>query len=178
MRDACLVEGNQVERRRRLVNDLCEMVGADSAEWVQSSSSDRVPKARFELRVRCQPLGELLFARRDGPAFTVRENRLVRWIAAEFPWGGDRGLASGPRFTRRERLVIDLLLQSHGRKEIAKRLGISVNTVQGYIKDIYRRYGVHSHAELLRVYFQSRGGEGFALGSPDGQSQDPLADVV
>ena len=58
-----------------------------------------------------------------------------------------------------ELVELDLLLQSYGRKEIAKRLGISVNTVQGYIKAIYLNFGVHSHAELLRHYFQTRGTE-------------------
>lgn len=158
MRDACLVPGGHEDKRRHLVADLGTLLRADVAEWVETSEKDRMPRAAVELRIRCH-VGELLLSRRDGPPFSEREASLARWIAGEFPWQPEGIPAVRSGFTRRERLVIDLLLQSHSRKEIAKRLGITVNTVQGYIKEIYRRFGVHSHAELLRHYFQTRGNE-------------------
>jgi DNA-binding CsgD family transcriptional regulator len=165
MRDACLLPGGHEDKRRHLVAGLGTLLNADVAEWVETSQKDRVPRALVELRIRCQPVGELLFTRREGPPFSEREARLARWIACEFPWQPEGVPSVKSGFTRRERLVIDLLLQSHSRKEIAKRLGITVNTVQGYIKEIYRRFGVHSHAELLRHYFQTRGSESFYQGS-------------
>jgi DNA-binding CsgD family transcriptional regulator len=178
MRDACLLPSGHEDKRRHLVAGLGTLMGADVAEWVETSEKDRVPRAEVELRVPCQPVGELLFSRRGGPPFSERETRLARWIAAEFPWQpeGTGTVKSG--FTRRERLVIDLLLQSHSRKEIAKRLGITVNTVQGYIKEIYRRFGVHSHAELLRHYFQSRGRESLLSGNAAMLPLDRVAGVV
>jgi Response regulator containing a CheY-like receiver domain and an HTH DNA-binding domain len=157
MREACLLPGGHEDKRRHLVAGLRDLLNADVAEWVESTGKDRVPRAMVELRVRCHPVGELLFSRRSGPPFTERDARLARWIAGEFPWQPEETSHVRSGFTRRERLVIDLLLQSHSRKEIAQRLGITVNTVQGYIKEIYRRFGVHSHAELLRYYFQTRG---------------------
>ena len=177
MRDACLMPGGHEDKRRHLVAGLGALLGADVAEWVETSRNDRLTPALVELRIRCQ-VGELLLSRRDGPPFSEREARMARWMAGEFPWQpeGVQPVRSG--FTRRERLVIDLLLQSHSRKEIAKRLGITVNTVQGYIKEIYRRFGVHSHAELLRYYFQTRGNESIfadAVGSPPmGQVADAV----
>ena len=166
MREACLLPGAHEDKRRHLVAGLGALMDADVAEWVETSEKDRMPKAEVELRVRCQPSGELLFSRRDCRPFSDREARLARWIAGEFPWKPEGvTVAAKSGFTRRERLVIDLLLQSHSRKEIAKRLGITVNTVQGYIKEIYRTFGVHSHAELLRHYFQARGNESFFQGS-------------
>jgi DNA-binding CsgD family transcriptional regulator len=161
-----------------LVTGLGTLMGADVAEWVETSEKDRLPRAEVELRVHCQPVGELLFSRRDGEPFTEREARLARWIAGEFPWQPEGAVPAKSGFTRRERLVIDLLLQSHSRKEIAKRLGITVNTVQGYIKEIYRTFGVHSHAELLRHYFQARGNESFFQGSTPPRPLDRVVEAV
>jgi len=178
MREACLLPGPHEDKRRHLVAGLGALMGADIAEWVETIEKDRMPRAEVEFRVRCQPMGELLFSRRDGQPFGEREARLARWIAGEFPWKPEGAVTAKSGFSRRERLVIDLLLQSHSRKEIAKRLGITVNTVQGYIKEIYRTFGVHSHAELLRNYFQARGGESFFQGSTPPQRLVPVVEVV
>lgn len=159
MRDACLLSGSHEEKRRFAVARLGSLIGADFAEWAESSRRDRMPPAKSELRVHCQPDGELLFTRNVSLPFTERDERLTRWLAAEFPWRSGPALRSQKGLARRERHILDLLLQSYGRKEIAKRLGISLNTVQGYIKTIYLHFGVHSHAELLRQYFQTRGDE-------------------
>lgn len=157
MRDACLLTGSHEDKRRQLVAGLGSLIGADFVEWVEDSSRGRVPRAEVEMRVRCQPIGELVFSRRSIKPFSERELSLARWMAAEFPWAPAPVFDSSGGLSRRERLILDLLLQSYGRKEIAKRLGISANTVQGYIKNIYRHFDVHSHAELLRHYFQTRG---------------------
>jgi DNA-binding CsgD family transcriptional regulator len=177
MRDACLVPGAHEDKRRHLVAGLGALLAADVAEWVEMSEKGRMPSAAVELRIRC-PMGELLLSRRDGPPFSEREARMARWIAGEFPWQPEGVPVVKSGFTRRERLVIDLLLQSHSRKEIAKRLGITVNTVQGYIKEIYRRFGVHSHAELLRHYFQTRGNASFLQDGAGARVLEPVADAV
>jgi DNA-binding CsgD family transcriptional regulator len=177
MRDACLVSGGHEEKRRHLVAGLGSLLGADVAEWVETTRNDRLTPALVELRIRC-PVGELLLSRRDGPPFSEREARMARWIAGEFPWQPEGVSPVRSGFTRRERLVIDLLLQSHSRKEIAKRLGITVNTVQGYIKEIYRRFGVHSHAELLRHYFQTRGNAPVFPEPVSPRTMEQVADAV
>lgn len=159
MRDACLLSGSHEEKRRFAVARLGSLIGADFAEWAEYSRRDRMPQAKSELRVHCQPGGELLFTRNASRPFSERDERLTRWLAAEFPWRSGPAFKSQKGLARRERHILDLLLQSYGRKEIAKRLGISLNTVQGYIKKIYLHFGVHSHAELLRQYFQTRGDE-------------------
>lgn len=158
MRDACSLSGPHEDKRRVLVAGLGALIGADCAEWVEAKGG-RTSRAKSELRVRCQPVGELLFSRHSRQPFSERDARLAHWMAAEFPWTPSPSFNAHSGLTRRERLILDLLLQSYGRKEIAKRLGISVNTVQGYIKAIYLNFRVHSHAELLRHYFQTRGTE-------------------
>ncbi|WP_071797448.1 response regulator [Natronohydrobacter thiooxidans] len=49
--------------------------------------------------------------------------------------------------TGREREVLGLIGRGLRNGEVAETLGISVNTVAGYIKDIYRKLGISSRAE-------------------------------
>ena len=64
-----------------------------------------------------------------------------------------------PTLSAQMRLVLEMLLQSYSRKFIADHMGISIHTVSGYIKEIYRHFLVHSHAELLRRFFHGDGGD-------------------
>jgi DNA-binding NarL/FixJ family response regulator len=68
-------------------------------------------------------------------------------------------LGSGDRkadgLTPRERDVLDLLAQGFAYKEIARRLGLSGETVNSYVKTIYRKLNVHSAVEAARF---ARGG--------------------
>ncbi|MFC5049192.1 helix-turn-helix transcriptional regulator [Rubritalea spongiae] len=54
--------------------------------------------------------------------------------------------------TPKMKLVLKFLKEGHSRKMIAAQLGISVNTVSAYVRDIYREYDVHSHAELIKYF--------------------------
>ena len=55
--------------------------------------------------------------------------------------------------TPRERQVLDLLAKGYLYKEIAAKLGIGLQTVNGYIKSIYEKLHVHSRAEAVAKYF-------------------------
>lgn len=50
--------------------------------------------------------------------------------------------------TRRERVVLDLILQHLTDKEIAQRMGISWHTVRSHTRSILRKHGVHSRREI------------------------------
>ena len=52
----------------------------------------------------------------------------------------------------RERQVLDLLSHGHPEKQIADRLGISQHTVHTYIRRIYEKLHVHSHAQAVAKY--------------------------
>lgn len=98
-----------------------------------------------------------------GP-FLARECLIVHIMLSEVPWlheqgwPGDRGV-SVPSLSPRERLVLNLLLEGHGRKQIADHLVIAENTVSGYCKVIYRHFRVQSQAELLARFFRGDGGD-------------------
>jgi DNA-binding CsgD family transcriptional regulator len=96
------------------------------------------------------------------PEFSPREVRIAHIVLTEVPWlheqgwPEDRGV-SVPRLSRRQRLALNLLTHGQSRKEIAANMKISVNTAQGYIKDIYRIFQVNSQAELMHRFHQGNG---------------------
>jgi DNA-binding CsgD family transcriptional regulator len=53
------------------------------------------------------------------------------------------------RLSPREQETLTLLLEGLSAKVIADRLSIGVHTANGYTKSIFRRFGVHSRAELV-----------------------------
>ena len=57
------------------------------------------------------------------------------------------------QISRRQLLLgggaLQLLLGGHSEKQIAAKLSVSRHTVHVYVKDIYRRFGASSRAELL-----------------------------
>jgi DNA-binding NarL/FixJ family response regulator len=67
---------------------------------------------------------------------------------AEESTGGGPGLGS---LTQREREVIGLLVQGLPNKEIGHRLGIEVVTVALHLRSIYRKLGVASRTQAVRM---------------------------
>jgi SARP family transcriptional regulator, regulator of embCAB operon len=53
--------------------------------------------------------------------------------------------------TGREQDILTLLVSGVDLQAAAVRLGITVNTARGYVKNLYRKLGVHNQLELLAV---------------------------
>lgn len=53
--------------------------------------------------------------------------------------------------TKREQDILSLLVSGVDLQSAAVRLGITVNTARGYVKNLYRKLGVHNQLELLAV---------------------------
>lgn len=89
--------------------------------------------------------------------FTEREKKMAHIILDEVPWlhmsgwPEDRGV-SVPKLYPRQRIVLNLLLDGLGRKQIAANMKITENTVSGYTKDIYKHFKVNSHVELMHKF--------------------------
>ena len=102
--------------------------------------------------------------RNDGkPEFTDRECRIAHILLSEIPWLHQAGL--GERDGRglfhlppRQRTTLNLLMQGWTRQKVASHLGVAENTVNGYVKQIFRHFGVHSQAELITRFTQGDGG--------------------
>lgn len=60
------------------------------------------------------------------------------------------------RLTPRERAVHDLLLTGQSSKQIAEKLNLSVRTVEGYRREVFRKMEVASAADLIRKHFLAR----------------------
>jgi DNA-binding NarL/FixJ family response regulator len=60
--------------------------------------------------------------------------------------------AGDESLSERERQVLDLLSHGHPEKQIADRLGISPHTVHTYVRRIYEKLHVHSHAQAVAKY--------------------------
>lgn len=95
--------------------------------------------------------------------FSLQEFDLVELVFDEIPWL----FAERPnpnletrrfRIPGKPRMVLNLLLEGWGRKQIADRLHLSENTVAGYSRDLYRQFGVHSQVELMRHFSSGDGG--------------------
>ncbi len=63
----------------------------------------------------------------------------------------DNHLRTTNLLTRRERDILALLDRGIDLPSASERLGISVNTTRGYVKNLYRKLDVHSQVELLAV---------------------------
>ena len=106
-----------------------------------------------------------IYRRLDRPKFTTREARIAHIILTEVPWlhlqgwPDDRG-ASVPTLSTRQRLALNLLTLGHSHKQIASHMGISLHTLHGYVKNIYRHFSVRSQAELMNRFFQGNGHDG------------------
>jgi DNA-binding CsgD family transcriptional regulator len=115
-----------------------------------------------------RPLGDgalsvvTLFRKHGRPPFTPKEIQITHILLTECGWLHEQGwpedrAASIPKLYPRQRMVLNLLLQGCSRQIIAEHLGISINTVSGYVKAVYRHFDVKSHAGLMRR-FQLQGG--------------------
>jgi len=103
-----------------------------------------------------------IYRRLGAMPFTAREKQIAHLILEEVPWlhmtgwPEDRG-ATVPRLSPRQRMVLNLLLDGKGRKQIAANLEISENTVSGYCKEVYRYFSVNSQAELMHKFLAASG---------------------
>lgn len=103
--------------------------------------------------------GIALYRRYRREEFTNRETLMAHIVLTEVPWlheqgwPEDRGV-SVPTLSQRQRLTLNLLILGHSRKQIANEMKITMNTVQGYIKEVYRYFEVNSQAELMNRFFQ------------------------
>lgn len=82
-----------------------------------------------------------------------RQPRMDRWtlLVRERDEAHERR-ALRAKLSPRQGAVLDFLLTGQSEKEIAASLGLTVNTVHGYVKEIFRHLRVHSRHELMALW--------------------------
>lgn len=78
-----------------------------------------------------------------------------------------RALFGSAVLSRREKQVVDLMLQSYRLDTCAEKLGLSIETLRVHRRNIYRKLDINSHLELFSLLFACL--EIFTSGN-----QDPL----
>jgi DNA-binding CsgD family transcriptional regulator len=100
-----------------------------------------------------------LYRKSGRPHFSERESQIAHIILQEVPWlhlsgwPEDKG-ATVPSLSPQQRIVLNLLLDGLPRKEIAANMDIAENTVSGYVKEVYRHFGVNSQAGLMNKFLK------------------------
>jgi DNA-binding NarL/FixJ family response regulator len=77
---------------------------------------------------------------------------IARLVAQAFHKKPLNAAAADGELSERECQVLDLLSHGHPEKQIADRLKISPHTVHTYIRRIYEKLHVHSHAQAVAKY--------------------------
>ncbi|MBN1908105.1 MAG: helix-turn-helix transcriptional regulator [Pirellulales bacterium] len=104
----------------------------------------------------------------DQQPFNERERRLAHLLLTEADWlrtalvPPDEGVTM-QSLAPRERQTLMFLMDGHSSKQIATKMGISIHSVNDYLKTIHRHYGVSSRSELFSYFLT-------------GQNQDALRD--
>jgi len=110
-------------------------------------------------------LSQIGVYRRPGRSpFSTKDSRITHIILGEVPWLHAAALPASlgstvTRLTPRQRITLNLLLESQDRRQIAEHLGLSSHTVDGYVKDVFRFFDVHSQPALIARFQHSDGGD-------------------
>jgi DNA-binding CsgD family transcriptional regulator len=70
-----------------------------------------------------------------------------------------RNQTARPKLSPRLRQTLAALLEGDGEKQIAALFGLQRSTVHGYVRELYRHYGVRSRAELMARFVKRTPGK-------------------
>ena len=91
-------------------------------------------------------LGERKFSRRDKAFLSALHQELAPMVGRQLAAAHE---PSAMQLSPRLRQVLDCLLEGDSEKQVASRLGLSAQTVNQYVKAVYRHFRVNSRAELM-----------------------------
>jgi DNA-binding CsgD family transcriptional regulator len=105
----------------------------------------------------------LMCALGDKP-FRARDRRLVRLLHREIAPMIGRQLAatnepSASQLSQQRRQVLECLLEGDSEKQVSARLGLTRQTVNQYVKAVYRHFRVHSRAQLMARWIRFERGD-------------------
>ena len=129
-------------RRSRISVSRLERFAASSCGYLlKRSSPDEVRRAIADVRTGGAPMSAEI-ARRVVEAFHRQP----------------KPQEEAANLSKRETEILDLLTQGLANKEIADRLGLSIETVRVHLRRIYDKLHVHSRTEAAMKYRDAGGG--------------------
>ena len=93
-----------------------------------------------------------------GGGYWVPRNLLATFVDTVVTRSRSAGLAKAAEIevSRREKEVIDCLLQNLSNKEIASKLNISERTVKFHVSNLLTKFNVQRRADLILLWYQKR----------------------
>ncbi len=79
---------------------------------------------------------------------SLKEMAAHPYVCVMQPVPGVQVLVTGASLSPREKQIFRLMLEGDSRKEIANILELSEATISQYVKNLYKKLGVHSRGEL------------------------------
>ncbi len=90
-----------------------------------------------------------------GGGYCVPRELLTGFIESVLPeLYGSKSLAPEIEISRREREVLDLLLENLSNKEIAAKLFVAERTVKFHVSNLLSKFGVHRRADLIVMWMR------------------------
>lgn len=97
--------------------------------------------------------------------FSARERRIAHILLSEVDWLHTEGwpselLVEATSVLPRSHIpMLSLLVHGDSRQEIAQLLQLSIHTVNSYVKQIFRHFGVNSQIELMKLFIYGDGND-------------------
>jgi DNA-binding CsgD family transcriptional regulator len=151
-----------VRRRQDVVDDATWYASENVKRYYLANDMDHVMYA-------VEPVSEggfngVSFRRALGrPTFSRQHMDLVAMVMARAPWVlhsevNPESRVATLELSPRLRVVLGLLVKGHPCGAVADLLGLSPNTVKGYMKELYRHFDVRSQLQLIRLTSSDSGG--------------------
>jgi len=121
--------------------------------WVGDTEAKRLLRQGVAgIFVKDNPLATLVESIRLIQAGGIWLDRRYRNLTAVDPGGASA--TAGPRFNERQRKVLRFVLEGLSNKVIAARLRISESYVKALIQSLFRKTGVRTRGQLVRVVLE------------------------
>lgn len=86
---------------------------------------------------------------------TIKRQKAYQKACYKFKAGYRSSSPSGakdiPKLTKREREILGLIAKGYSGEEIARELFVTINNVKVITSEIYRKIGVHSRTEAVKL---------------------------
>ena len=137
-------------------DDLCDTSALEKDTGLRFANPSSYPTLWFKTQVPGAGLSTIgMFRNVSSPSFSERDGGVFELVLSEIRWvhtpqGPERSAAASRSLSPRLRTILHFLLKGNSRKQIANLLGIQLNTVHGYVRNLYVVFQVNSQISLLQ----------------------------